>query len=161
MKVLNQDIASLVKRIRRFKQELHKSVSANTSELNPHDEKRLVSYLEAIKAFKSWMIAQPILDMPESSPKEIELPEVEDFSQMENDDLGLIFKLLNVIEVEMINSQSARRPTGLIVHDSTRFDSYVGKIEAFLADFISKVNPVDLPESSPRNEATGAGYTGI
>lgn len=161
MKVLNHDIASLVKRLRRFKKEMVKSVSSNVSAVGEHDLKRLNSYLEAIKAFKNWMISQPSLDMPETSPREIDLGVDGLVFDMENDDLGIIVDLMNTIEMELVNSQSSRIATGLIQHDSLRFDTYVSKIEKFLTDFVATNNPLDLPETAPSAAVTGAGSTGI
>ena len=161
MKVLNHDIANLVKRLRRFRKEMIKSVSSNISELSVHDKTRLMSYLGAIKSFKAWAVSQPDLDMPETAPLEIELNEADPIPSMENDDLEMVVNLFDIIEKELINSQSARRSTGMISHDATRFDTYVEKIELFVNDFIGSISPLDLPESSPSSPITGAGNTGI
>ena len=161
MQVLNHDMASLVRRMRRFKKEIIKSVSANLSELSEHDEKRFGSYISAIKYYKAWMTSQPVLDLPETSPMTIEIDEIVDAVDMENDDLALIVNLFQLIESEMVNSQSARRSTGMVSHDSLRFDSYIEKIEKFMTDFLSKTNPIDLPESAPMAAVTGHGNRGI
>jgi hypothetical protein len=161
VQVLNHDIASLVRRLRRFKEEVVKSISSNVAELNGHDLKRLVTYLEALKAFKSWMVSQPILDLPETSPLTIDLGSMPDMGQLENDDLAVILQMFNLIEQEIVNSQSARRSTGLVSHDSIRFDTYISKIENFINDYILKTNPLDLPESAPAIPITGPGRTGI
>lgn len=161
MKVYNHDVANLVRRMRRFKEEMIKSVSSGVSELISHDYERLNSYLEAIKFFKAWMIAQPVLDLPESSPEEIELGEMPEALLVDNDDLTLIIKLFELIEFELVNSQSARRSTGLVSHDALRFDSYIEKVELFLTDFVDQTSPLDLPESAPSIAMTGAGRTGV
>ena len=160
MKIYNHDVFQLVRRMRRFKEELLKSVSSGVSELNEYDKNRLWSYLNAIKAFKGWVVAQPQLDLPESSPMEIEVSEMVPALDMENDDAALIINLYELIEKEMLNSQSARRSTGLISHDSIRFDTYIAKIERFINDYIDVATPLDLPESSPTFEMTGPGRVG-
>lgn len=157
MVVYNHDLASLVKRLRRFKFELYKSVSANLSELSDNDVNRLRSYLEAAKAFKSWMVAQPELDLPETSPHEYEIAEEEEREEIENDDADMVITMMDLLEREMVGSQSGRRSTGLISHDAVRFDSVIAKVEAFLDNYVAVANPLDLPESAPRNGLSGAG----
>jgi len=158
---LNHDIAHLVRRINRFQKEIYKSVSSNVNELTGHDRTRLVSYLEAIKAFKQWSVSQPLLDLPETSPMEVALGESFDAGALENDDLAVILNLLGIVVKEVVSSQSARRSSGMVSHDSVRFDTYIQKIEAFLKDFLDKISPLDLPESSPSAPHTGSGRTGI
>lgn len=160
MKVYNHDIASMIARLRRFKQELHKSVSANLSEFSNADKVRLVTYLESIQKFKDWAVAQPELDLPESSPKEFDLGETVKFAEIENLDITAVMRLLDVLEIEMANSQSARKPAGLTKHDSVRFDNVVTKIHTFIEDFVSSEN-LDLPESSPATGMSGAGNVGV
>lgn len=161
MEVSNHDIVSLVRRIRRFRSEVTKSVSSGVSEFSDYDKNRLESYLVAVKDFKSWMVSQPNLDMPETNPMVIEIGETPEVTDMENDDLLLIANLFSLIEKELVNSQSARRGTGLISHDSARFDSYIKKIELFITDYIAGNTPLDLPESSPMVASTGHGRSGI
>lgn len=161
MKVQNHDIASLVKRLRRVKKELEKSVSSGVSEVGSHDLARLETYIKALEDYKGWMVSQPVLDLPETSPIEIELGEMPESLEMENDDFALILNLFNVLELELVNSQSARRATGLISHDSLRFDAVIEKIKKFLVDYVGKNSPLDLPESSPMVAVTGSGRTGI
>lgn len=161
MKVYNHDIANLVRRMRRFREELIKSVSSGTSEYSEHDLARLNSYLEAIRRFKNWMMTQPVLDLPETSPQELELEEFSLDQNVENDDVAMLKKLFALSEEELVNSQSARRSTSLISHDSIRFDSYVQKMQDFVDNFIVPVSPLDLPESSPSTVMTGQGRKGV
>lgn len=160
MKVYNHDIASLVLRMRRFKNELFYSVSSNLSEFGNADKIRLNSYIESIKKFKKFVITQPELDLPESSPKEINLPAALELPEIENLDIATILALFDVAEVELVNCQSARKPSGLTSHDALRFDTIVKKIELFLAEFVADEN-LDLPESSPTAPMVGAGNVGV
>lgn len=160
MKIYNHDIANLIKRLRRFKVEIVKSVSSGISEMGEHDLLRLNSYLDCAKSFKKWMVEEPILDLPETSPMEIVLEEMPVLSEIENDDLSLVHTMMNLIESELLNSQSARRSTGLISHDAIRFDTYITKIENFIDGFIVPVSPLDLPESSPSTPMSGPGNLG-
>ena len=161
MKVRNHDIVSLIRRMRRFEIELAKSVSSGVSELSKFDLDRLAKYIEAIKKFKAYSVAQPELDLPESSPLEVDLGEMPDLVNVENDDIAYILNLFRVFKIELINSQSARRSAGMISHDSVRIDTYIQKLEDFVGKFVGETNPLDLPESSPMVPITGAGATGI
>lgn len=160
MKVYNHDIASMIARLRRFKQELHKSVSAGLSEFSTADKTRLLSYLASIQKFKNWVIAQPELDLPESSPREFDLGDAPKYTVIENLDIESIMRLLDVLEIELSNSQSARKPAGLTIHDSARFDTVVLKAHTFVNEFMSGEN-LDLPESSPTAAMSGAGQIGV
>ena len=161
MKIYNHDLFALVKRLRRFKFELSKSISSNLGEANSYDMNRLGTYLDALEAFKGWMVSQPELDLPESSPMELEVQETPELPEVDNDDLAVIINLMNLIEIELMSSQSARRSTGMIVHDQERFDAMALKIRAFIADYMSQSNPLDLPESLPVAPMTGHGRTGV
>lgn len=160
MNVYNHDIASMIARLRRFKQELHKSVSASISEYSNADKTRLLSYLISIQKFKDWVVNQPELDLPESSPRLFELGPAPILSVIENLDTSVIMRLFDVLEVEIANSQSARKPAGLTSHDSKRFDDVIIKVHTFLEDFLKGEN-LDLPESSPMALMPGHGHTGI
>jgi hypothetical protein len=161
MKVLNHDIVSLIRRMRRFEIELEKSVSSGISELSKFDLDRLASYIKTIKEFKGYSVAQPELDLPESSPLEIDLGEMNELKDVENDDIAFMLNLFRIFKIELVNSQSARRSAGLISHDSVRVDSYIQKLEDFISKFVEATNPLDLPESSPMVQSSGAGNTGI
>ena len=70
-------------------------------------------------------------------------------------------RLIEAIRTEMINSQSARLASTLISHDALRFDTLVDKMEAFINDYVEDATPLDLPESSPGEEAIGHGRGGV
>lgn len=161
MKVMNHDIVSLIRRMRRFEIELEKSVSSGVSELSKFDLERLATYIKTIKEFKAYSVAQPELDLPESSPMEIEIGDMQELKNVENDDIAYILNMLRVFKIELINSQSARRSAGMIAHDSIRVDSYVQKLEDFVSKFVGETNPLDLPESSPMVASSGAGNMGV
>lgn len=160
MKVQNHDIVGMIRLMRRFEKELEKAVSSGVSELSKFDLDRLVSYVSALKKFKAFSVTQPELDLPESSPMEIELGDLEPLKDVENDNIAYLLNFFRVFKIELVNSQSARRSAGLIEHDSTRFDSYVAKVEEYIK-YIGDTSPLDLPESSPMVEVSGSGNLGI
>lgn len=161
MKVYNHDIASLIERLRDFRFELIKSVSSGLSEFNQFDKDRVYSYLNAIDQFHAYVSAAPQLDLPESSPREIELPDMVPPIPTENHDIKYIARMFDVIEIEMANCQSARKPMGLMSFDSMRLTANVSKIKDYLDNFVSVVTPLDRPESAPEIAMTGDGRKGV
>ena len=161
MQVYNHDIAGLFRRIQRFRNELYKSVSSGVSQMITFDQDRLATYLGSIEGYRNWIMAQPQLDLPETHPNSIELGETVVFEPIENESVADILNLLAIAMRELVNSQSARLPCGLVPFDDSRLVAILRKMEAFLNDYIKKVTPLDLPESSPKTESTGVGRSGI
>jgi len=161
MEVNNHDIAGLHARINRFIEEVHKSVSSGTSQVNKFDQDRLATYLNAIDTYHAWVIGQPQLDLPETHPQSIELEANPATPDAENENANDVIRLLAITRDELVNSQSARDAAGLNKYDSARLTAVISKVRAFLNDYISKVTPLDLPESSPQSAQTGPGRTGI
>lgn len=160
-KVNNHDIVGLYNRINRFIIELQKSVSSQTSQVNEFDQERLARYLEAIDVYHSWVVDQPHLDLPETSPRDYELEDPPEVVETENESVNDVVRLLVLARDEVINSQSARDPANLNKFDSQRLTSAVAKARAFLENYIIPITPLDLPESSPQEETTGSGMTGV
>jgi hypothetical protein len=158
--VYNSDIEFLHKKISRAIVELSHSQSASTSQMIAPDQTRLQSYLEALKTAKSWVIGQPILDLPETHPLQIDLEEVDALPAIENDAIVNAIRLLSALDIELVNSQSARNSSGLNVHDAKRFDDIVTKAELFLTGYIAVATPIDEPESSPMRAMTPSGRRG-
>ncbi len=69
--------------------------------------------------------------------------------------------MMEVTREEIVNSQSARNPAGLNKFDSARLTANISKIRAFLIDYVGPITPLDLPESSPQEDTSGAGKKGI
>jgi hypothetical protein len=159
--VFNTDIFGLVRRLNRAIFELIKSASANIIDMNAFDQGRLTAYIGGLRSYVAWVVAQPQLDLPESSPDPIQIaagPQIP--ASMENDAIMDLVEMLRRARVELVNSQSARQSTGLITYDHNRFLSILNKAENFLNQYIKIVQPVDAPESTPRDSDTGTGRTG-
>lgn len=161
MEINNMDIAGLVQRLDRFMVEVFKSATANVSEVRQFDKARLLSYLNAMTRYHAWVTDQPQLDLSETAPRTYTIPDMTDYAQAENESVNDILRMMTALRLELLNSQSARNPCGFISHDSGRFTALVEKMNRFVLDYIDEVAPLDLPESSPRVEQTGAGLTGI
>ena len=158
--VYNHDIASLVARIDRFTEELIDCESSSGSEINQFDLQRLNTYLDSLEGFHAWAIGQPALDLPESHPRPIELPQGPATPVVENESINDIVRLIVICKDELINSQSVRQAANFKSFDSSRFLSVVQKIRAFLTDYVAELTPLDLPESSPRAAQSGPGRRG-
>lgn len=159
--VNNHDIAGLQARINRFLEELHKSISSGVSQVNSFDQARVASYLEAIDTYHAWVIGQPQLDLPETSPRPIELESNPVITDVENESVNDMVRILGIARDEIVNSQSARLGAGLIPFDSVRLTAVIAKVRAFLINYVATTTPLDLPESSPQSAESGPGRKGI
>lgn len=159
--VLNHDIAGLCRRVNRFITEMHKSVSSGVHEVNEFDQERLDHYLSAVRAYRDWVVGQPQLDVPETHPRPIEIGPNPDVTAVENEAVRDVINLMEICRDELVNSQSARYPAGLIAFDDKRAMALVTKCQAFLDDYVRKVHPIDMPESSPMRAMSGPGLGGI
>lgn len=159
--VYNSDVAGLHRRINRFIVEMAKSASNQSSLMSEFDQNRLESYLSAVKAYVGWVVSQPALDLPETSPREYQLDEDPVLTVVENEAITDILRMLEVAREEMVNGQSARMPCGLLVFDVQRLNAIVNKIEKFLIDYVRVITPLDLPESSPSRAIAPKGSTGV
>lgn len=159
--VYNHDVSGIQRRINRFIVEMIKSVSNASSLMNEYDQTRLGSYLAAIRAYVAWVTAQPQLDLPETSPRPIVLDANPTWDMIENESLVDVVRMLEIARDEIVNSQSARNASGLVKYDQARLLAIVEKVENMLTSYISKMEPLDLPESSPMRIASTAGKTGV
>lgn len=160
-KIQNHDIIGLSSRINRFITELQKSASSSVAHFSSFDADRLGSYLDAVDEYHAFINDQPQLDLPESAPMEWPVEQRTELVDTENESVNDACRMFWTLDVELLNSQSARMPAGLISFDSTRLGAISKKIRAFLTGYISKTQPIDLPESSPREHSTGHGERGV
>jgi hypothetical protein len=156
----NHDIAGLHARLNRAIFETYKSVSSGVVDYREADVARILSYLNGIDEFHNWVNGQPQLDLPESHPKEYELDPNPVTALVENDAANDIIRLLEVAREELVNSQSSRLPAGLVEFDSARLFAVVEKTRNLVTGFIENVQPLDLPESTPKRSGSGPGRKG-
>lgn len=161
MEVLNHDVAGFHTRINRFIGEMIHSVSGSGSEVNKFDSDRLTRYLGAVRAYHTWVVSQPQLDLPETYPRAITLRADPTIPDLENESVNDILRMLAITRDELVNSQSARDSAGIKTFDSSRLLAMVTKVEKFLTEYVDTQTPLDLPESSPRAPGTGPGLRGI
>lgn len=159
--ILNHDIHGLAQRINGFIVELQLSVSSSVHAMNTADQVRLSTYLAAILAYRAWVVSQPQLDLPETHPREYETGPDPETPAVENESIQDLINLMELMRDEMVNSQSARQPSGFLPADNVRLIAIVDKCAHFLNDYIQQVQPVDMPESSPSQPVSGPGAGGV
>jgi hypothetical protein len=159
--VNNQDIVGLYDRINRFIEEMIKSVSSQGAFFNAFDQGRLEAYLNAIDFYHDWVIAQPQLDLPETAPRFYALETPPATPNVENECVNDIVRMFVTTRDELVHSQSARMGAQLLAFDSRRLRDITTKVRNFLTDYIKKTDPMDLPESSPKEVTSGSGKAGI
>ena len=159
--VYNHDVAGLHRRLNRFIFELMNAQSSNVSLTKEADQSRLNTYLEAIRKYRDWVIAQPELDLPETNERPIVLDEDPEIKTVENESVVDVVRMLVLTRDELINSQSARNSSGLINFDVDRLTALVEKVQNFLDNYIALATPLDLPESSPKRPVSGTGRKGV
>lgn len=146
----NIDVLMLVRLLNRFIEEVSRSQSAGTTQTTVSDVARLSSYTAAVNAYVQHAISLPMLDLPETHPRTIELPTLSGIPDMENDALFMAATLLETARDEIIKSSSSRLSSNLVPFDVTRITAIIGKCDALVANYILTSTPIDLPESSPR-----------
>jgi hypothetical protein len=159
--VYNHDVAGLHRRMNRFIGEMAACASTNLSQLSDFDRTRLQTYLDAVRTYVAWVVAQPQLDLPETSPRSYPLEPDAVIPVVENEALIDIMNLLQLARDETVNGQSARMPAGLIKFDVSRLSAVIDKVDAFLTQYVAIVTPLDLPETSPQRAITAPGRTGV
>lgn len=159
--VYNHDIAGLYRRINRFLVELAHSQSNGVSQVIAHDQARLQTYLDALKTFKAWVMAQPLLDLPETHPTQYMLEPDPNLPEVENESVADVMRLFLLMREELLSSQSARLSSNLTPHDDVRLSSIIDKAQNFLTNYIQVTTPLDLPESSPDESIAPAGKIGV
>ena len=161
MQVYNSDIVHLWQSMNRVKEEVIKSQSASYGDVLPADITRWHKYLDSFDTYRSWVLSQPLLDNPESHPKTYELPDEYVPPQVDNESCNTFATMLTTAMEELSNSQSARIGTGLNAHDAFRQETYVKKMRSFLIEYVQVVEPLDLPESTPRLPQVPTGKKGV
>lgn len=156
----NTDIHSICRRINRFIAEITKSQSSGVSQHMPFDITRITSYVKSLRSYIAHVVGQPLLDLPETGPEEIPLPPDEPLPHIENESAYDICLLFTMLRDELAHSNSSRLSTNLHQFDYQRGTKILDKIDSMLV-YIATAEPLDLPESSPREAMTGHGATGI
>ena len=159
--IFNHDLLMIADKCDRIKVELQRSQSNPVSGMTDHDIARFKTYIDDLKALKAWVIDQPVLDLPETHPREFVVPEAPETIAVESEVINHLVRMIDALRVEMVNCQSARYASSMIGHDGTRFDAVTDKMLKFVDDYVVGNTPLDLPESSPSEPVAPAGSKGV
>jgi len=157
----NCDIDGIVRRINRAIVEMTKSQSGGVSLSISFDVIRWRTYIQGMITYIDYITSQPQLDLPETHPLPVALPVKPVIPMMENESAYDMAQLFDTMREEIANSQSSRMPSGLISHDEVRIRSYLARATNFINDYITVIDPLDLPDSSPMAPAPTAGLKGV
>ena len=157
----NTDVDGLVRRIHRSMVEVTKNQSSGVSQTISYDVVRMRSYVAALRGYIEYVRSQPLLDLPETGPRAVPLPDKPKLVPMENESAYDFVVLLDLMRDEIANSQSSRMSSNIIDHDYQRMTALLARMDRMITDYITVVDPLDLPESSPMVAITGPGLTGV
>jgi len=157
----NTDIDGLVRRANRVIFEISRSQSSNVSQTISFDVTRSKSYVDGLRRYIQHVVSQPLLDLPETGPTLVDLPPKIVIPAMENESSYDMCVMVKLLVDEASDSQSSRLPSNFIPFDTARFNAILDKMDAFINNFITVVDPLDLPESSPGMALTPSGLRGI
>jgi hypothetical protein len=158
----NSDIEVLCRKLKKYAYEFHKSVSSALAGIREADRTRMGQMIDDLRALKAHIVAQPEIDAPKSSPRDIHLEGFDrgEMPLVENDVVNIIVDSLYVCWVEMATGQSTNLPNGIYSPDQVRFDQQIDKCSHLLTDYSDVIQPLDLPESNPKFESSGEGRHG-
>ena len=154
--VANFDIAGAADRISTFAREVIASQSARQAEFNEHDRTRASAYLDRLESFIA-VISNPSnpLDLPKTHPSAYPIAEFitdEDINAIENAEVRDLVRRFKAAHVELINSQSKDRATGIFESDQTRLEALIENARGIIT---FGENSVDLPENPGDVPAAG------
>ena len=157
----NTDVYGVVRRINRFIVEICKSQSSGVSQTISFDVARARSYIQAVRSYVIWVCSVPMFDLPETGPTAVDLPTAPVIPLFENESLFDLATMFSLARDEIANSQSSRLSSNLIGFDRIRLDAILDKADVFLTTYVTVVDPLDQPETSPMTAVTGSGARGV
>jgi hypothetical protein len=146
--VANFDVAGIADRMTRFALELLSCQSAHNVEFNLHDRERAMSYLLRIEQYLN-LISDPNdpLDLPRTHPSNYpvsEFPEDASINGVENGLVKDLVRRYKAAYIEVVNSQSKDRSSGMLEADKTRIMALIDNSKGII-NFGETT--LDLPEN--------------
>lgn len=128
--------------------------------MNEFDQIRLQRNVAAVRSMLNWVTNQPHLDLPESHPTPIEMPDAVKHAKVESESCNLALDLCHVEEIELLNCVSGRDPAGCNEFDEARLRSVLEKLDKLVTDHVATATPLDLPETIPSEPMAPPGQMG-
>lgn len=146
--VANFDVAGAADRIVTFASEMIASQSARQVEFNAHDRDRATSYLERLESYVA-VISSPAnpLDLPKTHPSAYpvgDFPADENINAVENAEVRDLVRRFKAGYVELTESQSKDRATGIYEADKNRLEALIENAKGIIG---LGAESVDLPEN--------------
>jgi hypothetical protein len=157
----NIHIAMLIRLIDRAIIEVTKSQSAPGSGVRQADADRIESYMNEMESFVNFSSRLPETDTPKSHPLAVQFDPPLSLPRIENDSMWLLAQMFDTMRIEVGQSASSRQPNGWWKPDLPRVLKYIDDVRVFMAQHVQKVTPVDVPESSPRENVQPRGKMGV
>lgn len=150
----NHDIAGIWARAQRYIEECQDSQSASVHAVSDADMERMESYIKDMTEYVNWVVGVPALDLPKTHPRLANLKDPTLLKEIESILLADCIRLWEIGAEEVIASQSARNATGLLKFDVARLRAVIEKTSKLMTEYIAKVQPLDMPESTPSVDVT-------
>lgn len=146
--VANFDVAGAADRIVTFSTELIASQSARQAEFNVHDRDRATAYLDRLQSYVD-VISLPAnpLDLPKTHPTAYpvtDFPLDDAINTIENAEVRDLVRRFKAGYVELVNSQSKDRASGIFEADKTRLLALIDNAKGIIA---FGQDSMDLPEN--------------
>ena len=160
--ICNSDVLSLANRVGRFCREFHDSTSGNLNNTTSFDRVRFMAFFKSIDDETDHIVASGDIDASQTS-RNVMWP-VEPLSPMTditNEDVMNMVRMLMVLWGEILNSNSNRRSFGLDPADAVRIHALVKKCVNFLTVYMENNSPMDYQITADFDPLTpGAPVTG-
>jgi hypothetical protein len=157
----NVHIAMMVRLIDRAIIEVTRSQSSPGSGVRSADADRIEQYMAEMESFVNFSSRLPETDTPKSHPLAVQFDQPLELPRIENDSMWLLSQMLDTMRIEVGQSASSRQPNGWWKPDLPRVTKYIEDVRTFMAQHVMKVTPVDVPESSPREQIQPTGRLGV
>ena len=124
--------------------------SRNGNEVHEDDVRRSNEYMDDIDNWINYWAAKKLLDLPATSRQRYTMPELELPKRGESQNLFWYEHLMSFWEMreEVRKSQSRNQGQGLHPNDVERWKEYTQNRRDYFDAYVSKILPVDRPQSS-------------
>lgn len=159
----NIDIRGIVTKLRYFRGEISDSQSANGNRLEEFDKVRWLSYFQDLEADITHGKNRVPVDTPKYAGKRyFDLGKPEQYAAVENMAVNDLIEYTIMLEVEILNSSSSRKTFGFDEFDHARWMAIINNvIRAHINDYMAKMLPMDLPETTPSKFTVADGKMGL
>jgi hypothetical protein len=147
MNTKNLNISTLHNMLGKIYHEVAGTVSQDVSHMRTPDVVRLESYVAELESYKKHVMSQDPVDWPHAHKMLIELKELPAPTEQENTTIHELLYIIQIMDVEIVKSQSKDLPAGMYKFDSDRFDKNIDYVRSLITH-VKNATPTDRPESA-------------